>query len=336
MHLRPVPFALLLLALVPSVALPALAANAAKKATKAPAATKVTYPPAPTPTLAEVRYGPHERNVLDFWRAPSSSPTPLLFFIHGGSWLSGDKSRVTGFLKVEDFLAAGISVVSINYRFVTQAHAAGVKPPVQAPLHDAARALQFVRSKAADWNIDKVRIGASGGSAGACSSLWLAFHPDLADPTSSDPIARESTRLWCAGVNGAQTTLDPLQMKTWTPNSKYGSHAFGIFKQVNGKDQPDFDAFLAQREKILPWIAEYSPYALVTKDDSPVYLYYAAPPALGQDQKDPTHTANFGVKLQEHCREVGVPCELVYPGAPDVKHANVQQYLIARLKAPRK
>ncbi len=47
-------------------------------------------------------------------------------------------------------------------------------PPVKGPLHDAARALQFVCSKSAEWNIDKQRIGASGGSAGACSSLWLA------------------------------------------------------------------------------------------------------------------------------------------------------------------
>ena len=103
-----------------------------------------------------------------------------------------------------------------------------MKPPVEWPLHDAARALQFVRSKAAEWNIDKQRIGASGGSAGACSSLWLAFHPDMADPKSSDPVARESTRLWCAAVTGAQTTLDPQQMKEWTPNSRYGGHAFGF------------------------------------------------------------------------------------------------------------
>ena len=41
-----------------------------------------------------------------------------------------------------------------------------------------------------------------------------------------------------------------------------------------------FDEFLAKRETILPWIAEYSPYALVTADDPPVYLVYSAPPAL--------------------------------------------------------
>ena len=207
-------------------------------------------------------------------------------------------------------------------------------PPVKGPLHDAARALQFVRSKSAEWNIDKQRIGASGGSAGACSSLWLAFHPDMADAKSSDPIARESTRLWCAAVIGAQTTLDPQQMKEWTPNSNYGGHAFG-FAGDPEKKLSQFAEFLAKRDTILPWIAEYSPYALVTSDDPPIYLSYGPPPALGQEQKDPTHTANFGVKLQEQCKKVGVACELVYQGAPDVKHATTQDYLIAKLKAKR-
>ncbi|MDO8545205.1 MAG: alpha/beta hydrolase [Opitutaceae bacterium] len=287
-------------------------------------------PDLPTPTQANVAYGTHERHVLDFWRANSSSPTPLVFFIHGGGWTGGDKNRVT---QVQAYLAAGMSVVSINYRMVPQAQAAGVKPPVQWPLHDAARALQFVRSRAREWNIDKARIGASGGSAGACSSLWLAFHDDLAQPGSADPIARESTRLWCAAVNGAQTTLDPRQMKDWTPNSRYGGHAFG-FTGDKAKNLSQFDEFLANRDQILPWIAEYSPYALVSPDDPPVYLFYAAPPALGQDQKDPTHTSNFGVKLEEKLREHRVPCELVYPGASDVKHPQIHDYLITTLKAP--
>jgi len=218
---------------------------------------------------------------------------------------------------------------------VSDAQKAGIKPPVEWPLHDAARALQFVRSKAAEWNIDKTRIGASGGSAGACSSLWLDFHPDMADPKSADPIARESTRLTCAAVNVAQTTLDPKQMKEWTPNSRYGGHAFG-FNGDKEKKLSGFQQFLEGRDSILPWIKEYSPYELLTSDDPPVYLAYPLPPALGQDQKDPTHTANFGVKLQEKARSVGVDCQLVYPGAPDVKYATISEYLIAKLKAPKK
>jgi acetyl esterase/lipase len=300
------------------IALAATALAADKPAAKKPA--KPAPPPGPPPTQANVAYGTHKKQVLDFYKAESSKPTPLLFYIHGGGWQAGSKDRVGG---VKEFLAAGISVVSVEYRFIPEATADKVEPPVKGPLSDAARALQFVRSKAGEWNIDKTRIGASGGSAGACSSLWLAFHPDMADAKSDDPIARESTRLLCAAVNGAQTTLDPQQMKEWTPNSKYGGHAFG-FKS--------FAEFLAGREKILPWIAEYSPYALVTADDPPIYLYYSGPPALGQDQKDPTHTSNFGVKLQEKCKSAGVPCELYYPGASDAKHTNTASYLIEKLK----
>ena len=289
-----------------------------------------SQPALPAPTLADVAYGPHPKQVMHFWRAESDQPTPLLFFIHGGGWTGGNRSSGLGGL-LTDMRKAGISVVSIEYRFINEATADKVVPPVKGPLHDAARALQFVRSKAGEWNIDKSRIAASGGSAGACSSLWLAFHPDLADPKSEDPIARESTRLLCAAVSGAQTTLDPQQMREWTPNSKDGGHAFG-FKADRTRSQ--FDEFLAGREKILPWIAEYSPYALVTSDDPPIYMTYSEAPGLGKEQKDPTHTSNFGVKHQERLREAGVECELAYPGAPDVKHRSQSAYLIERLKAP--
>jgi acetyl esterase/lipase len=302
--------------------------HAAETAAPAPpAAAKPTRLPGPKPTLANVPYGTHPKQVLDFYKADSKEPTPLVFFIHGGGWTAGSKDKVG----VANFLKAGISVVSVEYRFIQDANAEGIKPPVKAPLHDAARALQFVRSKAAEWNIDKTRIGATGGSAGACSSLWLAFHDDLADPASSDPVARESTRLLCAAVNGAQTTLDPQQMKEWTPNSRYGGHAFGFMADPKTRDS-QFAAFLAGRESVLHWIKEYSPYEHVSSDDPPIYLIYGAPPALGQAQKDPTHTANFGVKLQELCKAKGVACELVYPGASDVKHANIDAYLIEMLK----
>ena len=139
----------------------------------------------PTPTLSEVAYGSHERHVLDFWKAKSEKPTPLAFVIHGGGWKNGSKERLNRFVDAPALLKAGISVVAINYRLIKSN--SDIEPPVKAPLHDAARALQFVRSKAAEWNIDKTRIAAAGGSAGACTSLWLLYHDDLADLTSDDP-----------------------------------------------------------------------------------------------------------------------------------------------------
>lgn len=286
--------------------------------------------PNPKPTLADVHYGPAANQVLDFYKAESKEPAPLMFYMHGGAWLHRGKTNVLG---LAECIAAGISVVSIEYRLVDEAMAAQVMPPVQWPMHDAARALQFVRSKAADWNIDKRRIGMSGTSAGACTSLWLAFHDDMADPRSDDPVARESTRLMCVAVREPQTSLDPKQMKEWMPNSGYGGHAFG-FTSDSKNQLPPFQRFLEGRESVLKWIKEYSPYQLVTQDDPPVYMFFAKPLAPGQNQQDPTHSAIFGIKLQEHLRDNGVACELVYPDAPEVKHRSPAAYLIDMLKPP--
>jgi hypothetical protein len=72
---------------------------------------------------------------------------------------------------------------------------------------------------------------------------------------------------------------------------------------------------------------------LVTADDPPVALFYGAPPAMGQPTKDPTHSANYGLPLQQKCQSVGVACDLIYPGAPGEKPEQVHTYLIKKLTA---
>jgi len=268
--------------------------------------------------LLNVPYGTHPRQVLDFYRAKSDKPTPVVFYIHGGGWQGGDKKT-----NPKAFLDKGISVVAINYRSGKHGVEEKVEPPVNASLHDAARALQFVRSKAAEWNLDKKRIGATGGSAGACSSLWLAFHDDLADPQSSDPVARESTRLYCAAVNGAQVSLDPKELREWMPNYGYGAHAFGL---------PGFQSLIDNREQVLPWIKEYSPIEHVSKDDPPVGLFYGGEvPVVGASPKDPTHSGIMGVKLEERLKALNVDVVLVHPGQPHPQYKSSTDYLIDRL-----
>ncbi len=315
----------LLLGLVLGFSLSWLPETTSLAADPRPATAEQPKPSVDRPTLSNVPYGEHPKQVIDFYQAESQEPTPVVLYIHGGGWRGGSKNTVGA----KTYLAAGISVVSVEYRFVQEA--GDVLPPVKAPLSDAARALQFVRGKAAEWNIDKTRIAATGGSAGACSSLWLAFHDDLADPQSSDPVARESTRLLCAAVVGAQTTLDPREIREWMPNGTYGAHAF--YPTSGDKKAPSFGTFLEEREKLMPWIKEYSPYALVTADDPPVALFYNGPPAMGKVTKDPTHSANYGLPLQEKCKSVGVECELNYPETPDAKPSTVHAYLIGKLKA---
>ncbi|MFN9914761.1 MAG: alpha/beta hydrolase, partial [Pirellulaceae bacterium] len=71
--------------------------------------------------------------MLDFWQAKSATPTPLVFVIHGGGWQGGSKERVAKFVDIDKLLAVGISVVAINYRYVSQADTSGGKPPVHTP-----------------------------------------------------------------------------------------------------------------------------------------------------------------------------------------------------------
>ena len=275
----------------------------------------------PAPTHSGIRYGKHERNELDFWKVESSKPTALVFVIHGGGWRGGDSSKISRFIEVKKLLKQGISVCSIHYRLIGKTQPFET-PPVKAPLMDAARALQFVRANAKKWNIDKDRVYAVGGSAGACSSLWLTLHDNMAKPDSKDPVERESTKFNGAAVKGPQTTLDPKQMKEWMSNSRYGGHAFGV---------PKFADFLASRDKLMPLILKYSPYHQASKDDPEIYLSFSDKPKMGGAPKDPTHSVNFGIGLQKRYKELGLKCLVEYPGA-NTGFATITDYLLAKLK----
>src|SRR5262249_1919120 len=109
-------------------------------------------PAKPAPDLANFPYGPHERNVLDLWKAKAAKPTPVVVFIHGGGFRNGDKSELAAELLV-GCLENGISVMALNYR---------LSPEVHYPAHyqDCARAIQLARSKPGEWNLDPRRVGA--------------------------------------------------------------------------------------------------------------------------------------------------------------------------------
>lgn len=121
---------------------------------------------AQTPAMsADVRYGPYDNDVLDFYPAKTEAPAPVLINYHGGGWTGGDKKS----FNPAPLLRAGIAVVSANYRFTTGTKDAA---PYPAPMQDSARVVQFVRSKAQEWHLDPARIALTGDSAGAVISMW--------------------------------------------------------------------------------------------------------------------------------------------------------------------
>lgn len=251
----------------------------------------------PKPDVENAQYGPHERNVLDLWRVKADRATPLLVFIHGGGFRAGDKSNLQPAL-LKRCLESGISVASINYRLSQHA-------PFPAPMLDGARAVQFLRYKASEWNLDPKRVAASGGSAGAGISLWIGFHDDLADPKSDDAIARQSTRLTCMGVMGAQSSYDPR----WIQKVIGGrAHEHPALMPFYGLKPDELDSPRAHK-----LYEEASAINYVSADDPPVFMFYSeAKGPLPADAKpgEGIHHPKFGEALKEKLDPLRIECVL--------------------------
>jgi acetyl esterase len=153
-------------------------------------------------TYNNITYGPYQRNVLDAYLVEKDGePTPVLVYFHGGGYIKGDKSEITYLPLMQECLEAGISVITCNYRFITN-------DPYPAPMQDGTRAIQFVRSMAAEWNLDPSRIASGGSSAGGHLALWNALRGDLSLPDSADPIERYSSEVAAIVGSGTQASKD--------------------------------------------------------------------------------------------------------------------------------
>jgi len=271
-----------------------------------------------TPSFSNVKYGEHERQVFDIWLADSSKPTPLAIYIHGGGFKSGSKER----LKPSDLsqlLEAGISVAAINYRYVAIA-------PLPAAHHDARQALQFIRAKATEWNINKDRVAAFGGSAGAQICMWLAFTDEMANPESTNPIERESTRLTCVATTGGQTTNDLDFYRNKLSRLLGDEQKIESLTRSRGKESDP------EKVRIAMWGAETleeanenasqcSALSIISADDPPIFMSYGMSPTA-KPPSDPKkvrgwiiHHVNFGIALKEKTDELNVEAHLKYPGA---------------------
>ena len=248
-----------------------------------------------TPAVENAKYGDHERQGMDVWfphgKPVAGAKTPAVIVIHGGGWTWGDRiGAASGWLA--RCRKAGYALVSVSYRYIQDGRDQNLVPPVRAPLDDALAAIRYVRAHADEWGIDVNRIGLTGGSAGACSSLYASLQNDCEFGIRA--VLTESP----------QTSLDPKETRAWIPNATYGTWAFGC---------PNFDQWIARADGDLkPWVEKFSPAGLLRKctaAKAPTFLYNCGAflPA-GELAKDPTHSPTFCQKFQEIAEAKGVKC----------------------------
>jgi acetyl esterase/lipase len=116
-------------------------------------------------------YAEHDgvKLVGDLYLPKGRAGVPILVAIHGGGWQAGDR----GFYQHWGPMLAGngYGLFSIEYRL-------GKPGAYPAAVYDARAAIQFIRAKAAEFNIDASRLGLVGDSAGACLAALLALAGD--------------------------------------------------------------------------------------------------------------------------------------------------------------
>lgn len=280
----------------------------------------------PEPTHADVKYGDHELQAFDIWLAEpkeEGGKTPLCLFVHGGGFRGGDKSGVSGPV-IQRFLNEGISFASMNYRLSN-----GGEFPYPIAMEDSAYGLQFIRSKAEEWNLDPTKVVSHGGSAGAGISLWLAFHDDLANPDAEDPVKHQSTRLLAAATMNGQSTYDLRTYREW----------FGVPDLVQHDALVDFYAMkegeTAETPRVAALAEQASAITHLTEDDPPVYMLYGRPntPVTKEtDQGTWVHHALLGLKLQEAMAEFGIECIVTAPELEaEDPYGDLHSFLIEKL-----
>ena len=270
----------------------------------------------PQPTVADLPYGPDERNVLDFWQARGDGPRPLIVFIHGGGWAAGNKPRSAN--RFLPYLENGVSYAAITYRLTPQ-------NPLPAPVYDAVRAVQFIKSKATEWNVDPNRIALMGTSAGAASSMWILLHDDLADPNSPDPILQQSTRVAAAAVDIGQTSIDPSVIEPWLgPNVlQHEMIHFAVGEET-------IDAALTNYDRHRRLYEEFSPINHLSADDPPLLMTYGNNMTLPSiDEDHGIHHPVFGVKMKEKADGIGHETHLLIDGVSrSEQYESTQDFLL--------
>jgi acetyl esterase/lipase len=177
-----------------------------------------------------------------------SAPVPAVLLIPGGGYkhISGDPG-VGATLRNKP-----VRFFSMKYRLPTD----GYRHP--APLQDATRAVQTIRARAKEWNIDPQRVVVVGFSSGGHVATTLATQFTKGDPKAADPIERESSRpdcmvLFCPVISMLEHPHGPSVARLLGPNpSEELLNKLSNERQVNANTPPTLLVHAEDDQLVLP------------------------------------------------------------------------------------
>jgi hypothetical protein len=282
----------------------------------------------------DIAYDSKTRTQFDIWLPNANAPTGLVIYVHGGGFTSGDKDFVYSVQSggawdfpadIRNLLQNNIAFATIRYTYLNNT---GETEGVKKPMSDVRRALQFIRRWAGDFNIDKNKIVLAGNSAGAGTSLWIAFNNDLADAQNADLVLRESTRV--RGVVARETQASYNIEDRWI-NDVFVDYNLiwpTVLANETGNIQKIYGvSTTAQYESaaIDAYRSEVDMLALMSSDDPEIWinntLRDVVNPYSPYNQDIPSHHAFHARELKERADAVGVD-HVVYYGKNPILYAD--------------
>jgi len=282
----------------------------------------------------DIAYDSKERSQFDIWLPNSNTPTGLVIYVHGGGFTSGDKDFVYSVQSggawdfptdIKFLLQNNIAFATIRYTYL---NTTGETEGVKKPMSDVRRALQYIKSRAIDFNIDKNKIILAGNSAGAGTSLWIAFNNDFANATSGDLVLRESSRV--KGVVALETQASYNIEDRWVNNVfiDYGVTWSQILANETGNIQKIYGvSSTAQYEStaIDTYRAEVDMLELMTADDPEIWinntLRNVVNPYSPYTEDIPSHHAFHARELKEKADAIGLK-NVTYYGRNPIIYAD--------------
>lgn len=248
-----------------------------------------------------------------------NSKNPVVLFIHGGGWATGDKAEIhedyRAFL-LQALLARGYAVLSIDYRLTDLEH---IHFP--APVIDCKDALRWIYKHAGLYQFDTDHIGVWGTSAGAHMAMLLAYSAD------EDFYGAEELRPFSSKVNYVFNNYGPADLnhlfKPSLSNFKLGLAKIFLKRKYNMR-QSSLSTFSgmdidSQKKEVIGFTALYSPVKYITERAVPTFTIHG-----DHDRTVPLRQAKI---LDAVLRRNHIPHKMIiYPGqGHGLKTLNQQQ-----------
>ncbi len=205
---------------------------------------------------------------LDLWLPSKDKKYPVVFFCHGGGWISGFRNQPNNVSWCKYLASKNLAAVSIDYRY-------GYKNTMEDILSDYTDALEYLKENHEALSIDKDKIVLMGLSAGGhLSLLYSTYYTKMDNKEKME------------GIRGVVAYYAPTDLRDiFKADNKSIFSRFATKKTL--KADPE------EKEEIYRY---YSPISYLSKNMIPCLLVHGK-----EDQVVPfSSSLKFAQKLKEY------------------------------------